>query len=95
MSLEGCEWEEAYGRWQLRRGNRVIASVTRDGQGARVVLDCGMVWQVIHGRAASVSQGKRFAEKWIAARLREEVKAAPQFLPTILARASEKGAPVH
>jgi hypothetical protein len=76
MGLEGCAWEEACGRWQLRRGNRVIASVTPDCQGVRVVLDCRMVWQVVHGRAANVRQGKRFAERWIAARLREEARSA-------------------
>jgi hypothetical protein len=67
MSLEGCEWREAAGRWQLVSGARVIAQVVPDARGAEVIIDCRMVWQVVRGRAGSVQQGMRHAERWIAA----------------------------
>jgi hypothetical protein len=44
----------------------VIASVTPDERGASVVIDCRQAWQVVQGRAGTVAQGRRHAERWLA-----------------------------
>lgn len=48
---------------------RQIANVTpaKDG-GVRVHLDAGKMWETKDVRAASIAQGKRYAERWCAAR---------------------------
>lgn len=54
-------------------GNRQIASVQPDANGILVILSCRKLWQDKRVRAASVSQGKRYAERWCAARILEGV----------------------
>lgn len=54
---------------------RQIANVSlgKDG-GVRVRLDARKMWQIKEGRAASIAQGKRYAERWCAARLYPEMR---------------------
>lgn len=42
-------------------------------RGVRVVLACRKLWQDKEVRAASVAQGKRYAERWCAVRVLEGV----------------------
>lgn len=58
------------GGWLLWWSGRQIAHVTpaKDG-GARVHMDVRKMWQTQDVRAASIQQGKRYAERWCAARL--------------------------
>ena len=60
-------------RWGLRWAGREIASVQPDADGVRVVLSCRKLWQVKEVRAASIAQGKRYAERWCAARVLPEL----------------------
>jgi hypothetical protein len=53
--------------------NRQIAGVQPGARGVRVVLTCRKLWQDKEVRAASVRQGKRYAERWCAARVLEGV----------------------
>lgn len=62
-------WVRNGDHWGLWWGNRQIASVQPSAQGIRVDLSCRKLWQDKRVRAASVSQGKRYAERWCAARL--------------------------
>lgn len=54
---------------------RQIAHVTpaQDG-GARVHLDARKMWETKDVRAASIQQGRRYAERWCAARLYPELR---------------------
>lgn len=54
---------------------RQIAHVTsaKDG-GVRVHLDARKMWDTKNVRAASIQQGKRYAERWCAARLYPELR---------------------
>lgn len=56
-------------RWGLWWGSREVAFVQPDASGIRVVLACRKLWQIKEVRAASVAQGKRYAERWCAARV--------------------------
>ncbi len=62
-------WVARYGRWELWWGDRSIAHVQPDANGASVTLDCRKMWQLKRVRAASADQGMRYAERWCAARL--------------------------
>lgn len=64
-------WVQHGNHWGLWWGNRQIASVQPDPRGIRVVLSCRKLWQDKEVRAASVRQGKRYAERWCAARVLE------------------------
>lgn len=55
--------------WGLWWRNRQIASVQPDCHGVRVILACRKLWEDKEVRAASVRQGKRYAERWCAARI--------------------------
>ncbi len=61
--------------WVLWWSGRQIANVSaaKDG-GARVRLDARKMWQIKDVPAASVAQGKRYAERWCAARLYPEMR---------------------
>jgi hypothetical protein len=54
-------------------GNRQIASVQLDANGILVILSCRKLWQDKEVGAATVAQGKRYAERWCAARVLEGV----------------------
>ena len=45
------------------------ASVQPAAQGIHVTLSCRKLWQDKQVRAASIAQGKRYAERWCAARV--------------------------
>ena len=57
-------------RWALWWNGREVASVTptREG-GYRLHMNALKMWQTKNAPVASVRQGKRFAERWCAARL--------------------------
>lgn len=57
-------------RWALWWNGREIASLTPErAGGVRMKLNALKMWQTKSERVASVRQGKRFAERWCAARL--------------------------
>ncbi|WP_432592821.1 hypothetical protein [Stenotrophomonas maltophilia] len=68
-------WVQMGESWVLWWNGRQIAnvSVAKDG-GARVRLDARKMWQIKDERAASIAQGKRYAERWCAARLYPEMR---------------------
>ncbi|WP_429000972.1 hypothetical protein [Stenotrophomonas maltophilia] len=66
-------WVARYGRWELWWGGRNIAVVQPSRGGASVILDCRKFYQEKEVWAASIAQGKRYAERWCAARLYPEV----------------------
>ncbi|ROP73897.1 hypothetical protein EDF74_3333 [Stenotrophomonas rhizophila] len=67
-------WDYRAGRWDLGWVNRSVAVVVLQPDGSAKMTLCALkIWQVIHMRAASVDQDKRYAERWCAARLFPEV----------------------
>lgn len=66
-------WVQDGERWGLWRNGREIACVQPDAKGVRVRLSCRKLWEDKEVRAASVRQGKRYAERWCAARVLEGV----------------------
>ncbi|WP_229979225.1 hypothetical protein [Stenotrophomonas lactitubi] len=68
-------WVQMGDGWVLWWSGRQIAHVTpaKDG-GARVHMDVRKMWQTKDVRAASIQQGKRYAERWCAARLYPELR---------------------
>jgi len=63
-------WVQMGERWALWWNGREVASVTpaREG-GYRLHLNALKMWQTKSAPVASIRQGKRFAERWCAARL--------------------------
>jgi hypothetical protein len=56
------------GWWQLRRGSEVLALVQPfEGRAHVNVYRSGEPWRARGGRAASIEQGKRHAERWLRA----------------------------
>lgn len=66
-------WVQFGEAWGLWRNGRQIASVQPDANGIAMILSCRKLWQDKRVRAASVSQGKRYAERWCAARVLGDV----------------------
>jgi len=66
-------WVQDGERWGLWRNGREIAAVQTDAKGVRVRLSCRKIWEDKEVRAASVRQGKRYAERWCAARILDGV----------------------
>ncbi len=66
-------WVQHGDHWGLWWGNRQIASVQPDARGIHVTLACRKLWQDKQVRAASITQGKRYAERWCAACVLEGV----------------------
>ncbi|WP_246161225.1 hypothetical protein [Stenotrophomonas cyclobalanopsidis] len=61
-------------RWALWWNAREVAAVVPDGRpGVRLWMKGQKMWQTKDVRAASIRQGKRFAERWCAARLYPEL----------------------
>ncbi len=57
-------------RWALWWNGREVASLTPDRVGGlRMTLNALKMWQTKSVRVTSLRQGKRFAERWCAARL--------------------------
>lgn len=66
-------WVQDGERWGLWRNGREIAAVQLDAKGVRVRLSCRKLWEDKEVRAANIAQGKRYAERWCAARILEGV----------------------
>ncbi|PII18983.1 hypothetical protein CR919_14935 [Stenotrophomonas sp. LMG 10879] len=68
-------WVQMGEGWVLWWNGRQIAHVTsaKDG-GVRVHLDARKMWDTKNVRAASIQQGKRYVERWCAARLYPELR---------------------
>ena len=68
-------WVQMGDGWVLWWSGRQIANVTpaKDG-GARVHMDVRKMWQTKDVRAASIKQGKLYAERWCAARIYPELR---------------------
>jgi len=66
-------WVQFGESWCLWWNGRQIASVQPGADGITVILSCRKLWQDKRVRAASVSQGKRYAERWCAVRVLEGV----------------------
>ncbi|MGE8398342.1 MAG: hypothetical protein ACN6NZ_00220 [Burkholderiales bacterium] len=63
-------WVQMGEGWVLWWNGRQIAQVSpAKGRGVRVHLDARKMWQSKDVPAASIAQGKRYAERWSAARL--------------------------
>ncbi|HEL4110707.1 TPA: hypothetical protein UM343_000817 [Stenotrophomonas maltophilia] len=63
-------WVQTGERWDLWWNGRSVANVTpASGRGVGVHLDARKIFETKKVFAASVSQGKRYAERWCAARL--------------------------
>lgn len=68
-------WVQLGDAWVLWWSGRQIAQVTpAKDRGVRVHLDARKMWQTKDVRAASIAQGKRYAERWCAARLYPEMR---------------------
>ncbi|MDQ7306790.1 hypothetical protein O0J71_07555 [Stenotrophomonas sp. Sm3119] len=63
-------WVQTGERWDLWWNGRSVANITpAPGRGVRLHLDVRKIFETKKVFAASVSQGKRYAERWCAARL--------------------------
>ncbi|WP_313051556.1 hypothetical protein [Stenotrophomonas cyclobalanopsidis] len=63
-------WVQMGERWALWWNGREVASLTPDRAGdLRMTLNALKMWQTKSVRVVSLRQGKRFAERWCAARL--------------------------
>lgn len=63
-------WVQMGERWALWWNGREVASLTPDRAGGlRMTLNALKMWQTKSVRLVSLRQGKRFAERWCAARL--------------------------
>lgn len=63
-------WVQMRESWVLWWSGRQIANISRGKDGAvRVRLDARKMWQIKEVPAASIAQGKRYAERWCAVRL--------------------------
>lgn len=68
-------WVQMGERWALWWNGREVASVTPARQGGfRLHLNALKMWQTKSVPVASVRQGKRFAERWCAARLYPDLR---------------------
>jgi len=63
-------WVQMGERWALWWNGREVASLSPDRAGGlRMTLNALKMWQTKSVRVVSLRQGKRFAERWCAARL--------------------------
>ncbi|PZS80575.1 hypothetical protein A7X74_11155 [Stenotrophomonas maltophilia] len=63
-------WVQTAERWDLWWNGRSVANITpAPGRGVRLHLDVRKIFETKKVFAASVCQGKRYAERWCAARL--------------------------
>lgn len=63
-------WVQTGDRWALWWNGREVASLSPDRAGGlRMTLNALKMWQTKNVRVVSLRQGKRFAERWCAARL--------------------------
>ncbi|MGE8452931.1 MAG: hypothetical protein ACN6OP_20395 [Pseudomonadales bacterium] len=63
-------WVQTGESWDLWWNGRSVANITpAPGRGVRLHLNARKIFETKNAFAASVSQGKRYAERWCAARL--------------------------
>ncbi|WP_409461006.1 hypothetical protein ACK1O1_04440 [Stenotrophomonas maltophilia] len=68
-------WVQTGERWDLWCNGRSVANITpAPGRGIRLHLDARKIFESKKVFAASISQGKRYAERWCAARLFPEMR---------------------
>jgi len=68
-------WVQTGERWALWWNGREVASLTPDREGGlRMTLNALKMWQTKSVRMVSLRQGKRFAERWCAARLYPDLR---------------------
>lgn len=68
-------WVQTGERWDSWWNGRSVANITpAPGRGVRLHLDARKIFETKKVFAASVSQGKRYAERWCAARLYPEMR---------------------
>jgi hypothetical protein len=68
-------WVQLGDNWVLWWSGRQIAQVSpAKDRGVRVHLDAWKMWQTKEEWAASLAQGKRYAERWCAVRLYPELR---------------------
>ncbi|QGL78395.1 hypothetical protein [Stenotrophomonas maltophilia] len=68
-------WVQLGDTWVLWWSGRQIANIRCGKDGAvRVRLDARKMWQIKEVPAASIAQGKRYAERWCAVRLYPEMR---------------------
>ena len=68
-------WVQLGDNWVLWWSGRQIAQVSpANDRGVRVHLDARKMWQTKDEWAASLAQGKRYAERWCAVRLYPEMR---------------------
>lgn len=85
-------WVQFGESWRLCWNGRQIAGVQPGAHGITVMLSCRKLWQDKRVSAASVSQGKRYAERWCAARLLEGVPLR-QAVQQLTAKPEERAQP--
>lgn len=66
-------WVQDGEHWGLWWNGREIAAVHPEAEGIRVRLACRKLWEDKEVRAANVRQGRRYAERWCAARVLPEL----------------------
>lgn len=87
-------WVQMGESWVLWWNGRQIAQVTPAKDcGVRVHLDARKMWQTKDERAASIAQGKRYAERWCAARAAATARAREALEPRNLSVKTKPGAP--
>ncbi|WP_254051298.1 hypothetical protein [Stenotrophomonas sp. SAU14A_NAIMI4_5] len=82
-------------RWALWWNAREVAAVIPDGRpGVRLWMKGQKMWQTKDVRAASIRQGKRFAERWCAARLYPELPLRKAVARLVEAAPHDQAAPL-
>lgn len=85
-------WVQLGDTWMLWWNRRQIASVQPGADGITVILSCRELSQDRRVSAASVIQGKRYAERWCAARILEGVPLR-QAVQRLTAKPEERAQP--
>lgn len=88
-------WVQTGERWSLWWNAREVAAVIPDGRpGVRLWMKGQKMWQTKDVRAASIRQGKRFAERWCAARLYRELPLREAVARLVEAAPHDQAAPL-
>jgi len=82
MNLSGCRWIDldspvTRGWWALDRNGERLALLQPFAGRVSIVFYLGaQPWSQKRGEAGTIVQAKRFAERWLASRLRREFPAS-------------------
>ncbi len=88
-------WVQTGERWALWWNAREVAAVIPDGRpGVRLWMKGQKMWHTKDVRAASIRQGKRFAERWCAARLYPELPLREAVARLVQAAPHDHAAPL-